>query len=120
MPDSRVSEVQPHDNVLLVAILKRTLDERSVDQLVDDVHTAAGQRPSIPIVLDLSRVKFAPSVALGALVKLSRSFELDGRRIALIGVDDRIMGTLRVTRLDSILEIHRSIDDVIARAKGRR
>ena len=75
--------------------------------------TAAVDVPSKPIVLDMSAVKFAPSVALGALVKLAKSFGLDGRRLAIIGVDSRIRRTIRITRLHEVLEIHDSLERVL-------
>jgi anti-anti-sigma factor len=113
MPDEPVTEIQAHDQVLLVAVQKRSLDEAATRQLVDDVLTAAGQTPRVPIVLDLSRVRFAPSVALGSLVQLAKSFKLDRRRIALIGVDRRIYQTIRVTQLHEVLEIRDSLEQVI-------
>lgn len=118
MSDELVTEIQAHDQVLLIAVLKRSLDEASTRQLVDDVLTAAGRRPRVPIVLDLSRVRFAPSVALGSLVQLAKSFELDRRRIALIGVDRRILKTIRVTQLHELLEIRDTLVQVIATSGG--
>ena len=114
MSDELVTEIQAHDQVLLVAVHKRSLDEASTRQLVDDVLTAAGRTPRVPIVLDLSRVRFAPSVALGSLAQLGKSFRLDRRRIALIGVDRRIVETIRVTQLHQVLEIHDTLEQVIA------
>jgi anti-anti-sigma regulatory factor len=49
---------------------------------------------------------------------MSKSFKLDGRRLALIGVDRRVRETIGVTRLDRILEIHRTLDDVLGAAPG--
>ena len=108
-----VTEVQPHDDVVLLVVRKRILDEATTLKLVDEVQVAAAATPGLPIVLDLSRVKFAPSVALGSLVQLSKSFKLDSRRIAVIGVDPRVRESIRVTRLDSVLEIHASLERVI-------
>ncbi len=113
MSDRAVTEIQPHDQALLIVVCKRSLNDAATRQLVDDVHTAAGQRPGLPIVLDLGRVKFAPSVALGSLVQLTKSFKLDGRRVALIGVDRRVLDSMRVTRLDQLLEIHDTLEQVI-------
>ena len=113
MSDGTVTEIQTRDDVLLVVVQKRSLDEPTVLKLVDDVHTAAAQNPGVPIVLDLSRVKFAPSVALGSLVQLSRSFEIDSRRIAIIGVDPRVRRSIAVTRLDKVLEIHDTLEQVV-------
>lgn len=109
-----VTQIQPHDEVLLVAVQKRALDDTSTQKLVDDVQTAAAQKPRVPIVLDMSRVKFAPSPALGSLVQLSKSFEFDRRQIALVGVDPRVRDSIAVTRLDKLLSIHRTVEEVLA------
>ena len=114
MSDNCVSEVRPHDQVLLIEVGRRTLNDASTRTLVDEVYVAAGQHPKVPIVLDLARVKFAPSVALGSLVQLTKSFQLDGRQVALVGVDKRLMDAIRVTRLDKLLDIHKTVDEIIS------
>jgi anti-anti-sigma factor len=113
MSDQRVTEVLPNEHALHVVVLKASLDNRSTEILVDDVMTEAGKRPAVPIVIDFGKVKFAPSVALGALVQLTKSFTFDRRRIVLIGVDRRVMGAIRVTQLDRLLEIRDRIEDVV-------
>lgn len=113
MSEESVIEIRPHEQVLLVGVLRRSLDEEATRCLVDEVLTAAAGKPGVPIVLDLSEVKFAPSVAIGALVQLSKSFKLDQRRIALIGVQRRVNEVIRVTQLHHILEIHHTLDQVI-------
>jgi anti-anti-sigma factor len=113
MLEETVTEVRPHEQVVLIAVLKRALNEASARQLTDDVLTAAAARPRLPVVLDISQVRFAPSCALGSLVQLSRSFKLDGRRLALVGIDLRLLSTIKVTRLDAVLEIYNTVDQVI-------
>ncbi len=117
MSEQTVCAVQPNEQALVILVQKRSLDAPSTRQLVDDVLTLAAGRPGVPIVLDLSRVRFAPSVALGSLVQLSKSFKLDGRRIALIGIDRHVLEAIRITRLDTVLEIHDTLDGVISPAK---
>lgn len=112
MASDAVTEVVPHDDYLIVKILKRTLDDASTRTLLDDVQVAAAERIGVPIVLDLSDVKFAPSVALGSLVQLTNSFKFEERRIILIGVSHKIMGPIKVTRLDKVLEIRNGLDDI--------
>ena len=116
MAQSTVTEIHARDDVLHIVVKKRALNESSTRELVDDVHTAAVEHLGIPIVLDLSMVKFAPSVALGSLVQLSKSFEFDGRRIALIGVDRNVRDAIRVTHLDKMLEIHDTLEQVVSRS----
>ncbi len=112
MASDAVTEVIPHDAYLVVKILKRTLDDASTRILLDDVQVAAAERIGVPIVLDLSDVKFAPSVALGSLVQLTNSFKFEERRIILVGVSHKIMGPIKVTRLDKVLEIRNGLDDI--------
>ncbi len=114
MSDNSVTRIKPHDGVLLIEVCKRSLDDSSTRTLVDDVQTAAGQQPGLPIVLDLGRVKFAPSVALGSLVQLTKSFQFDGRRVALVRVGQRLLDAIHVTRLNQLLEIHDTVDEVLA------
>ncbi len=112
MPDEAVSEIVPHNELLLLIIRKRTLDNPAALRLVDDIQTAAARRTGVPIVLDMSQVKFAPSVALGSLVQLQRSFQFDRRRIALVGVDRRVREALNITRLDQVLEVYDKLEDM--------
>ena len=116
MPAEAVVEVRPHEQVLLIEIVKRSLDESSARQLADDVLTAAADRPRVPVVLDMSKLAFAPSAAIGSLIRLSRSFKLDGRRLGLIGLHPRVLGAIKVTRLDAVLEIHNTLEQ-FSRAK---
>jgi anti-anti-sigma factor len=108
-----VTETRAHEQALVMIVKKRALDDSATRRLTDEVLSAAGQTPALPIVLDMTHVKFAPSVALGALVQLSKSFKLDGRRLALIGVDSNLLSSIRVTNLHTLLEICNSIDAVI-------
>ena len=111
MPEDAITEIRPHEKVLHIAVLKRSLDEESTQKLVDDVLIAAGQRRGVPIVLDLTNLRFAPSVALGSLVQLTKSFQFEKRRILLIGIHERVRGAIRVTQLDRLLEIFTTLDE---------
>jgi anti-anti-sigma factor len=106
------TEICPHEHVLLIGVRSHSLDEATMTKLAVDVLAAAGKRPQVPVVLDMSQVRFAPSVCLGLLVQLSRSLKLEGRRLALVGVQPRLLTTIRVTRLDSQIEIHDNADQV--------
>jgi anti-anti-sigma factor len=110
---AKVTEIRPDEQVLLIAVLKQSLDAASTQEMVDDVQTAAAERPGVPVVIDLSQVRFAPSVALGSFIQLSKGLRIGGRRIALIGVSPRIMEAIGVTRLDTVLEIHDTLEQVL-------
>jgi anti-anti-sigma factor len=108
-----LTEIRPHEQVLLIAILKRSLDTESSRQIANEILTAAVRQRGIPVVLDMSQVRFAPSSALGVLVQLSKSFRLDARRLALIAVQPQVLGPIRVTNLHTLVEIHDTLDQVL-------
>ncbi len=108
------TEILPHEHVLLVAIRSSRLDEATMRKLAVDVLAAASKRPGVPIVLDVSRVRFAPSSSLGLLVQLARGLKFEGRRLVLINVEPRLLATIQVTCLDSVVEIHDNVDQVVS------
>jgi anti-anti-sigma factor len=114
MSDASVVEVVPHDKILLIAIRARSLDDAKTPLFIDGVLNAASQRPGVPIVIDMSAVRFAPSVALGAFVQLSKSLKMEGRRIGLFGVERRVFNTMSVTQLNKILEIRDTLEQFLA------
>ena len=113
MSKEPVTRVEASEEAVLIHIQRRSLDESSTNELVDDVLGAAAEHPGPPIVLDMSQVRFAPSVALGSLVRLSKSFKLDNRRLILVSVDRRTRGAIAVTRLDKVLEIFNTLEDAL-------
>ncbi|MFC2172774.1 STAS domain-containing protein [Acidobacteriota bacterium] len=58
------------------------------------------------LLLDLASVKFLDSFGIGILVGAHRKLSGQGGTLKLSGVNDRIMMSLTITRLDKMLEIH--------------
>lgn len=113
MPDDDVVTFEPHEQVILAVIHRRALDEVAAATLQDEVGAAAAASPNLPIVLDMSKVKFVPSVALGALAHLQKALGISGQKVILVGITRQVRGTLSVTRLDKVLEIRHSLDDAL-------
>lgn len=114
MSNQELTAVQPNDKIVHVLITRRALNDASSHQLIDEVNAAAAAMPRLPLVLDMLKVEFTPSSVLGALVSLSHSMKLDGRRFVLVHVDRRVRGTLSVTRLDKKLEMFETLNDALA------
>lgn len=113
MPESAITIVQPTPNVVHIAVARRALSDSAASALVTEVTAAGDAQPGLPIILDLKKVEFVPSAVLGALVRLSQTMRLDGRRLILVHVDRRVRGTLSVTRLEKILELRETLEDAV-------
>ena len=113
MSDYEVIEVKPHEQVVLVLVQAARLNSTTAAKLEDEVSHAISEAPGLPLVLDLSNVKFAPSVALGALVNLFKFMKMQNRKAFLVGVNRQIRGTLGVTRLDALIQIRSNVADAL-------
>jgi anti-sigma B factor antagonist len=61
------------------------------------------------LVLDFTAVPLIDSAGIGALVGAYVSRQKDGRRLALVGVNQRIHNALEVTRVESLFHFYNSI-----------
>lgn len=111
MSDGKLLTLETRDKALIATVQVHALDEVATTGVQDALLRAAGSIPAI--VLDLTKVDFAPSIALGALVKLTKTLKLDGHRLILVGVQQRVRGAIAVTRLDKLLEIHPTVADAL-------
>ena len=62
------------------------------------------------LIVDLSGVPFVDSVGIGALVGAYVSRQRDGRKLALVGVSDRVSASLRVSGLTQFFPMFPTVD----------
>ncbi len=62
------------------------------------------------LILDLSGVSFVDSVGIGALVGAYVSRQRDGRKLALVGVGERVIASLRVSGLAQFFPSYPSVE----------
>jgi len=119
MPDEGIIAIQAHDEVVLAVVLKSALDEKAAKQLELEVSAAAAARPGLPVVLDLAKVRFVPSVALGALVTLRKGLHFEGRALALLNVARQVRQVLSVARLDQLVAVYDTLDEALAHLRRK-
>ena len=68
----------------------------------------AGGPPAGDIVLDVAGVEFVASEELGALIALNRKVRGAGGTLRLVNVGAPVSGVFAVTRLDTLLDVHRA------------
>lgn len=62
------------------------------------------------LILDLSAVPFVDSVGIGALVGAYVSRQRDGRKVALVGVSERVQAALSVSQLTQLFPTFPSVE----------
>ena len=108
-PATPATVVERTDDVVVIRVQVKDLDEAHTKAVQAAVNAAAGDFPGLPFVLDLARVKFLPSLTLGAMVRLGQSFRARNQRLVLVGLQPTIRQVLTITKLDRMFEIQ---DDV--------
>jgi len=57
------------------------------------------------LILDLTRVPYIDSAGIGALVGAYVNHQKEGRNLVLVGVNDRVLTSLKVTRVEQFFRI---------------
>jgi anti-sigma B factor antagonist len=58
------------------------------------------------VIIDMTEVPYLDSAGMGAVVNAHVSCANSGRRLVLVGVAERIMTMLKMTRVDSVLAVY--------------
>ena len=63
------------------------------------------------VVVDLRRVEFLDSTGLGVLVGAHRRLRASNGSLSLVCPDERLLKIFRITGLDSVFDIHKTVED---------
>ncbi|MEU0048803.1 STAS domain-containing protein [Streptomyces sp. NPDC006184] len=88
------------------------IDYHTAPQLLGHLTTTGMQNVPL-LILDLTRVNFCDSSALGAFVDINRRRADAGRRFALTGIQPEVRRILELTRLTSVLPLHETVGDAL-------
>ncbi len=114
MSDQQVTSIDRQDEVVVAAVQQAEMDEQATGKMKAEVLAGAEQAPGLPVVLDLSKVSFFPSLALGAIVVLLNTLKKKGQKLILVGLQPPVREALAMTRLDKLFEIRDDLESVLA------
>ena len=89
----------------------KELDEQHAENMQEKVKETCEQTPQLPVVLEMSKVEFVPSLSLGALVTLLQTMKQDNRRFILANIKPNVRAALTICRLNKLFEICDSVDE---------
>ena len=111
MSDLIEISVVVEDELISAELQCEELDEPHAQNMQGKVKEACEQTPQLPVVLEMSKVTFLPSLSLGALVTLLQTMKQMKRRLILAGIQPNVRQTLTICRLSKLFEICESIDE---------
>jgi anti-sigma B factor antagonist len=109
MADTPAIQVDRQPNAVVVRVTVKDLDEIHIAKLRDEMDPHIAQSPATPFIVDLSTVKFVPSLTLGVLVKMSTEFRGRKQRLILVSLTPIVRQVFTITRLDKIFEIQDNV-----------
>ena len=71
-----------------------------------------------PVILDMRRAKFLPSLAIGALISIKRKLDESGSPLTLVGLSSNIRMALEVSHLEKLFHIVNTLEDAVLVAGG--
>jgi anti-anti-sigma factor len=89
-----------------------SLNEYNSESAGQQLYALAVERDNLCMVLDLIGMQYATSTALGKFVGLHRALRSAGGQLVLSNLSPAVAEALAITRLDRIIEIRTSAEDM--------
>ena len=105
-----------HNNINIVTVAATRIDAASAIQFKDEMRAVTENGPD-HVILDLSGVAFVDSSGLGAIVASMKQMG-EGRQLDLAGLTPDVTKVFRLTRMDSIFDIHADVATALQRTAG--
>ncbi|MDH4263347.1 MAG: anti-sigma factor antagonist [Spirochaetia bacterium] len=81
--------------------------------LADELETCLHQNEVPKIIVNMKNVPFINSAALGIFLNIFKEIEKKNGRFALCSVSSDVDNLLEITKLGSILEVYKNVDDAL-------
>ena len=96
----------------LIARIVGDMGVEQVDELDRQLHLLTVLKPKLA-VLDLTRVGFISSMAIGALVRFRNQVAEGGGRVALAGMRKNVEDSFLYTGLERVFALHKSVAEAV-------
>ncbi len=103
--------VEKAPEATVVKLTTDQLGEAEIQAVGKKLFGVADRLGSSTLILDLARVDFLTSTALGKLVGLNKRVRAGGGRLVLVNVRDLVREVFAVTCLDRVLDVRKGPGD---------
>lgn len=101
-----------------VVIIEGVIKVGESASVFSDYLTGLIERGSGAVLLDMTGIDYVDSTGLGELVGYLQRFEDQGRRLALLRPQSRILNLLKLTKLDEVFQIFSDETEAVVALKG--
>ena len=108
---SQLFSVIPNERYIVLQLQVPNLDADACDELQATLSAELESR-NCPVVIDLARAKFLPSLALGLLVNLKRKLDERNSHMVITGLAPNIRRALSLSSLDRVFHLADSMDQL--------
>src|SRR5688572_6393417 len=105
MSDSPVPQVEHLPSAVVVHVLAGELRKPEVDAICAAVDHARSTAPASPFILDMARVTFAGSLALGVLIGLNQEFRSRQQPLVFASLRPDVRQSMEISRISRLLDI---------------
>ncbi len=103
-------------NLAIITVNATRIDASTAIQFKDAMRNATAEAGD-HVILDLGQVAFIDSSGLGAIVAAMKQFG-PGRKLDLAALTTNVDKVFRLTRMDTVFDIHGSLETARKRAAG--
>ena len=107
--EEQVTSVERLPQGVVIHVLAGELRKSEVEQICAAIDEARGTMPTAPFVIDMTNVRFVPSLGMGVIVGLAREFQNRGQRLIFAGMRPDVKQSFTISHLHRLLVI---VDDL--------
>jgi len=99
--------------VLLLTVTASQIDDSNADRLSEAMERASASSAEPRVVLNLERVEYLSSAALGIFIAYRQKLDREGGKLRLCGFQTNIAQVFRLTKLDRAFDIRPDLDSAL-------
>jgi anti-sigma B factor antagonist len=105
--------IENNRDVRVISIGGSLIDRISVEHVGERIADEVARQDHPKVVICFDRIKEVSSAILGTVLKIDKDIRQKHGRLALSGMNHNVSEVFRLTRLDTILEIHSTTDEAV-------
>ena len=109
MNTAHINTTDFSDAGAIVRVIDHKLHEHEATRLIEEFRAYLKNSGKTLVVMDYSAVEFVSSAGLGAMITISQAASEQGAKMVLTGINDDILGVMKLTRLDRLLKIEQNM-----------